>query len=349
MATPTRLPTITTACIIAGLDRIAHGQHEAKQLLASAALTHLLGVQRTNVLLCAPTGAGKTLLATSLGEVLSTLLRRELPVVVVDASALVPAGIRGTSLASLLIPEARRIKRSGAQEALQGILVLDELDKLAGGEHDSGLRPEAEKGLLTLLNGDRLWLGHEDASTVTFHARQWMVVATGAFSSVRARVHARSAAPEASAATAPVTLDDLREHGGLLAETWGRFHAMAELRAPTLHDLTRVAREHPGLRAVAVLAQQQGIVLEIGASFIERAAGAAMQNRDAGYRAVAGALHHACARLCDMVASASPRARKARVALTARDYEQMAAGTWRPPLPATRTTRRPAPRGGRAA
>lgn len=346
-----RLQRVTAAAITEQLDLHAHGQATAKQVLAEAALGMLHGTQRTNVVLVAPTGSGKTLLANSLGKVLERLLGRPIPVVVVDATSLVPAGYRGLSLEERLERHCKPQK-----DLLAGILVVDEFDKL-GAVGDTRFRSHAESSLLTVLNGDPLAVEvrggpGQPPRALTFDASRWMVVLTGAFSHVRERVHGEAhgvgfsvlaaaedtaAAPQPTSVTMPITLDHLRQHSGLMAETLGRIQAMAELHPPTLADLEAVARNHPGLRAVALRAKQRKVRLTFGNSFFKAAAEAAMHNHDAGYRSMDGALHRACSSLTNQLLAGTRHAAR-ELTLTRHDYLAMQAGTWCPASPAAPAT-----------
>lgn len=360
MTTAAQPLSITVEAIVAGLDTLAYGQTAAKRTLAEAAVGLLYEVNRSNVVLAAPTGTGKTLLATSLGKVLEQLLERPVPTLVVDATALVPAGYKGLSLEERLEPYVGR----HADQSLAGILVIDELDKL-GSTGEARFRAQCEASLLTLLNGDALPVdrrhgpfgGSSDSNS--FQSGRWLVIGTGAFSDVRARLHREAAgtgfrnsirpptpgAPAPTPTTMPLTLDDLRTHGGLMAETWGRFHAMAQLSPPTRADLVRVAQASPNLRALVAQATNRKVQIEFGASFFERAADRALANHDSGYRAVAGAMHRVCATLTNLLLPASRRgpARAAgRLILAGKDFQALEAGTWQLPQPLA-TPAAPAP------
>ncbi len=349
MTTANRPLSITTEAIIAGLDAIAHGQQAAKRTLAEAAIGLLYEVTRSNVVLAAPTGTGKTLLATSLGKVLEGLLARPVPTVVVDATQLVPAGYKGQALEERLEPHASK----GLDQSLAGVLVIDELDKL-GSTGEQRFRAQCEASILTVLNGDTLPLERRShpfspgTGGGGFQSARWLVIGTGAFSDVRSRLHheadsvgfnqptcpAMAQAPATTATTMPLTLDDLRQHGGLMAETWGRFHAMATLTPPTRDDLVRVARTDASLRALAMQAAKRRVRLEFGASFFEVAADLALANHDSGYRAVASALHRACTTLANVLLPAASRrsaTSPAVLVLTAQDMHALQSGTWLPP------------------
>src|SRR3954453_1864648 len=147
---PERLATIPSPRdIVAHLDRSVVGQGRAKRTLAIAVSNHfkrlldhadrgaadpvvsdpgLRGVQieKSNVLLIGPSGSGKTHLARSLAEYLSV------PLAVADATTLTEAGYVGedveTVLHKLLMAAGGDVGR-----AQQGVIYLDEIDKLCGG------------------------------------------------------------------------------------------------------------------------------------------------------------------------------------------------------------------------
>lgn len=123
--------------IKAKLDEYIIGQNEAKKVMSVAVYNHYkrlnynlsnknknLELEKSNILLIGPTGAGKTLIAKTLAGIL------KVPFVCVDATSLTEAGYVGDDvesiLSKLLVQADYDIKK-----AEMGIIYIDEIDKIA--------------------------------------------------------------------------------------------------------------------------------------------------------------------------------------------------------------------------
>ena len=119
------------------------GQDRAKKVLSVAVYNHYkrinrniqLGdseveLQKSNILLIGPTGCGKTLLAQTLARIL------DVPFCITDATALTEAGYVGEDVENILL---RLIQTADydVQRAEQGIIYIDEIDKVARKSGDS--------------------------------------------------------------------------------------------------------------------------------------------------------------------------------------------------------------------
>jgi ATP-dependent Clp protease ATP-binding subunit ClpX len=120
------------------------GQDRAKKVLSVAVYNHYKRVnrnielgndndvelQKSNILLIGPTGCGKTLLAQTLARIL------DVPFCITDATALTEAGYVGEDVENILL---RLIQTADydVQRAEQGIIYIDEIDKVARKSGDS--------------------------------------------------------------------------------------------------------------------------------------------------------------------------------------------------------------------
>ena len=128
-------PTLVPREIYASLDSYVIGQEKAKKTLAVAVYNHFkrirneasspdIEVQKSNILLIGPTGSGKTLLAETLARTL------EVPFAICDATSLTESGYVGEDVENILL---RLIQAADwdIPKAEQGIIYIDELDKIA--------------------------------------------------------------------------------------------------------------------------------------------------------------------------------------------------------------------------
>jgi len=128
-------PTLVPREIYASLDAYVIGQEKAKKTLAVAVYNHFkrirsdaatsdIEVQKSNILLIGPTGSGKTLLAETLARTL------EVPFAICDATSLTESGYVGEDVENILL---RLIQAADwdIPKAEQGIIYIDELDKIA--------------------------------------------------------------------------------------------------------------------------------------------------------------------------------------------------------------------------
>ncbi|HEU0020371.1 MAG TPA: ATP-dependent Clp protease ATP-binding subunit ClpX [Dehalococcoidia bacterium] len=121
--------------IYANLDEYVVGQEKAKKVLSVAVYNHFkriwngankseVELQKSNILLIGPTGCGKTMLAETLARTLAV------PFAVCDATSLTESGYVGEDVENILL---RLIQASDwdIAKAEQGIIYIDELDKIA--------------------------------------------------------------------------------------------------------------------------------------------------------------------------------------------------------------------------
>ncbi|MGK5092184.1 AAA family ATPase [Deltaproteobacteria bacterium TL4] len=124
------------------LDAYVIGQHNAKKVLAQVSYYHMSHLKReldtgrinedyikSSILMIGPTGSGKTLLANTLSRIL------KVPFVKVDATSMTKTGFVGDSIQDA-VRELYYTTGGDLKRAESGVILVDEIDKLAGGSRE---------------------------------------------------------------------------------------------------------------------------------------------------------------------------------------------------------------------
>lgn len=208
-----QLPKYTYNEILQLLDRLVIGQSEAKHALSFAAHLYLHTSQPTpnglpKLLLCGPTGSGKSMLAKSLAMIMGA------PFLTIDSTQLTAYGYRGVTIASLFYEHFRALceiyQLKTAQKMFEKtVVIIDEFDKLAGYAHhptQTSWRQGLQQELLMLFQEPRITysLNDENTKSVTFDPRGMLFILAGAFTGLNSiRPRAKRAAGFCS--TTPMT------------------------------------------------------------------------------------------------------------------------------------------------
>lgn len=116
------------------LDRYVIGQNGAKKMLSVAVYNHFLRLssptlkyQKANVLMCGPTGSGKTYILDTLARIVGV------PFITADITTCTASGYVGSDVQDILIKLCVECDFD-LNQAERGIIYIDEIDKVAASE-----------------------------------------------------------------------------------------------------------------------------------------------------------------------------------------------------------------------
>jgi ATP-dependent Clp protease ATP-binding subunit ClpX len=159
-ASSTQLPKPQEIC--EHLNEYVIGQEQAKKVLSVAVYNHYKRVeanlgpddvelQKSNVLLIGPTGAGKTLLAQTLAKML------KVPFTIVDATTLTEAGYVGEDVENIILRLCQAADYD-IEKTERGIIYIDEIDKISRRSENMSITRDVsgegvQQALLKIIEG----------------------------------------------------------------------------------------------------------------------------------------------------------------------------------------------------
>lgn len=216
------------------LDEYIIGQETVKKMMAvefyqkSLENAHLF--MNTNLLLCGPTGSGKTFIVQTVAKITG------LPYHVIDATSLTQEGFKGLSVSESI---QSIFHRFGQSEAERAIVFIDEIDKLAVVD-DVGSRIATlgvQQELLKIIEGTEIEIRPKEGTPKMVSTKNMTFIFGGAFVGIEEIVEERlTNNPQSPKNVQP---QDLIEFG-LIPEFVGRIPSIATLSRLTTDELLHV-------------------------------------------------------------------------------------------------------------
>jgi len=179
------------------LDEFVIGQDHAKKVISVAAYNHSKRVRsgsakKSNILMLGPTGSGKTYMVDMLSKFL------DVPFTIADANSITQSGYVGGDVEDIL--ENLYLKANkNLDKAQKGIVLIDEIDKIASKKEFNGKRDVTGKGvqeaLLKIIEGGEFKVevgGGQSKESILFDTNNVLFIVSGAFADIEDIVKNRS-------------------------------------------------------------------------------------------------------------------------------------------------------------
>jgi ATP-dependent Clp protease ATP-binding subunit ClpX len=265
----------------AKLDEYVVGQEYAKKVMSVAVYNHYkrvatdsmddIEIEKSNMLMIGPTGSGKTYLVKTLAKIL------DVPLAITDATSLTEAGYIGDDIESV-VSKLLAAADNDVEKAEQGIIFIDEIDKIAKKKNSSQRDVSGEsvqQGMLKLLEGSdvEVPVGATSKNAMvpltTVNTRNILFICGGAFPDLNGIIKERLTKQAAIGFGADlrdkynndkeilkkVTTEDLRAFG-MIPEFLGRLPIVFTLQGMSEEMLVEILKEPKN----AILKQYQKLL-----------------------------------------------------------------------------------------
>ncbi len=176
------------------LDQYIIGQDQVKEKISVAVYNHYkrinytdnnVEIDKSNIILCGPTGTGKTLIARTIAKMLNV------PFAIADATVLTESGYVGEDVESVLV-RLYQAADYDISRTERGIVFIDEIDKIARKNGNPSITRDVsgegvQQGLLKLLEDSIVNIPpkggrkHPDQPLVPINTKNILFICAGAF------------------------------------------------------------------------------------------------------------------------------------------------------------------------
>ncbi len=279
---------INTKALIHEVKNKVLGQDEAIEDIVSILWQNSKGIRKSNILIIGPTGVGKT-------EIIRVISKElKIPMVIVNAAELTQTGYQGNSvedvLKSLLLKS-----QNDKNKAEHGIIVLDEIDKLAQNDNSFGQDNVATTGvqqeLLKLLEDGTYYLNIGtvfEPEMIMLNTEEITVIGVGAFSNLdkiqkqsqKKLGFSSNQSTQNNLTKSKITSEDLFRYG-LIPELVGRFSNIIELSPLDKEHLIQIIKNPHGelLNSKIKILESEGIQLQMSDDVYEKIAKDALEKK----------------------------------------------------------------------
>ena len=247
------------------LDKHVIGQDYAKTVLSVAVSNHYkritqppldFDLDKSNVIVLGPTGAGKTLMARTIAKYL------DVPFAIADATTLTESGYVGDDVENV-VQKLYANAEGDVEKTQRGIIFIDEIDKICRkGENTSLTRDVSgegvQQGLLKIIEGTDCRVPphggrkHPDQQTIQINTDNILFIVGGAFTELEKQIRSKNSGgigfgsklqnDEEQNFLREVKPEDLIKYG-LIPEFVGRFSMITAINTLSETQLIKILTE----------------------------------------------------------------------------------------------------------